>query len=121
MRVITASSAHSFPSLHAGMVTLYQDPDHIHLSMLCSVVQCSLQKLQVRRGEGGERKKRGMGREKGRVGKEGRGGWEGEEGAGRQEIGAWIVKGGTARGSGRVGRGRGGVGSKREKEEECEV
>ena len=111
MSVITASTAHSFPSLHAGMVTLYQDPDHIKLPMLCSVVQCSLQKLQVRGGEGGERKKRDVGREKGRVGKEERGGWGeregkggergmgrvgregregwgGEEGAGRQKIGA---------------------------------
>ena len=67
-----------------------------------------------RKGKGGERRKR-------RVGREGWGGWEGEEGAGRQKIGAWIVKGGTARGSGRVGRGRGGVGSKREKKEECEA
>ena len=105
MRVITGSTAHSFPSLHAGMVTLYQDPDHIHLSMLCSVVQCSLQKLQVRGGEGGERKKRGLGREKGRVGKEGRGGWGGMDGErrsnrgergvkGQQRVGNWDNRGG---------------------------
>ena len=103
------------------MVTLYQDPDHTQLPVLCSVVQCSLQKLQVRRGEGGERKKRDVEREKGRVGRERWGGRGGEEGAGRQKIGAWIVKGGTGRGNGRVGRGRGGVGREREKEEECEV
>ena len=58
------------------MVTPHQDPDHIHFSVLCSMMKCSLVKLYVRgrRVEKGERKE---GKGRGRRGREEEGG-EGE-------------------------------------------
>ena len=70
------------------MVTPHQDPDHIHLSVLCSMMECSLVKLHVRarRVEKGERGEgRGGKGRKERV--HSRGGKEGQDRTGEEKGG----------------------------------